>query len=219
MPFLGAQRWLLPRAPTLLALLLVLLMSVSLALQSVALRRLLLSPAASSSVAPESRSHSTDMQSLLPLFGSDAATTSVAPNTTLRLTLLGSFVRADNQRSSAIIQLEGNPAKRYAVGQELSNGVSLYGVYRDRVELKRNGRVETLSFSKSQPSPSAAPATPAPDGDTLTQLQALGEENTQQLQQNMQALRERLQAAEAAPAMPPDSSQNTESPEPSTEAY
>ena len=194
-------------------------MSVSLAMQSVALRRLLLSPVASSSIAPESRSQSTDMQSLLGLFGSGAATTSVAPNTTLRLTLLGSFVRADNQRSSAIIQLEGNPAKRYAVGQELSNGVSLYGVYRDRVELKRNGRVETLSFSKAHPSQSAAPALPAPDSNNLSQLQTLGEENAQQLQQSMQALRERLQAAEAAPAMPPDSSQNTESPEPSTEAY
>ncbi len=219
MPFLGAQRWLLPRAPTLLALLIVLLMSVSLALQSVALRRLLLSPAASSSAVPENRSHNTDMQSLLGLFGSGVATTTSAPSTTMRLTLLGSFVHADSQRSSAIIQLEGNPAKRYAVGQALSSGVSLHGVYRDRVELKRNGRLETLSFNKPRASQSAAPATPEPASDTLSQLQALGAENAQQLQQNMQALRERLQAAEVAPAMPPDSSQNAKSPEPSTEAY
>ena len=213
MPFLGAQRWLLPRAPTLLALLLVLLMSVSLALQSVALRRLLLSPAASSSAAPESRSHSTNMQSLLGLFDSGVTTTRSAPSTTMRLTLLGSFVHADNQRSSAIIQLEGNPAKRYATGQELSNGVSLHGVYRDRVELKRNGRLETLSFSKP------AAVNHAPDSDNLTQLQALGEENAQQLQQRMLDLRERMQPTDAAPAMPSDSSPNAESPEPSTEAY
>ncbi len=219
MPFLGAQRWLLPRAPTLLALLLVLLMSVSLALQSVALRRLLLSPAASSSAAPESRSHSTNMQSLLGLFDSGVTATRSAPSTTMRLTLLGSFVHADNQRSSAIIQLEGNPAKRYAAGQELSNGVSLHGVYRDRVELKRNGRLETLSFSKPRPTPSTAAVNHAPDSDNLTQLQALGEENAQQLQQRMLDLRERMQATDAAPAMPSDSSPNAESPEPSTEAY
>ena len=41
MPLLDAQRWLLPRAPGLLALLLVLLMSASLAWQSVTWQRLL----------------------------------------------------------------------------------------------------------------------------------------------------------------------------------
>lgn len=215
MPFLGAQRWLLPRAPTLLALLLVLLMSVSLALQSVALRRLLLSPAASSSAAPESRSHSTNMQSLLGLFGSGVTATRSAPSTTMRLTLLGSFVHADSQRSSAIIQLEGNPAKRYATGQELSNGVSLHGVYRDRVELKRNGRLETLAFSNRKTSAASGLVSPTPDSETAAQLQALSDEDTLQLQQRMQALRDQLQATDDAPAP----LETTEPTEPSTEAY
>lgn len=219
MPFLGAQRWLLPRAPTLLALLLVLLMSATLAWQSVALQRLLHSTPAASSAAPESRSHSTDVQSLLPLFGSGQPVSSgIAPSTSLRLTLLGSFVQADSPRSSAIIQLEGSPAKRYSVGQELSSGVSLHAVYRDRVELKRNGRLETLAFSK-RPALQSTAANPAPDSDNLAQLQALSEEDTQQLQQRMQELRERIQGADAATATAPASSETTESPEPSTEAY
>lgn len=219
MPFLGAQRWLLPRAPTLLALLLVLLMSATLAWQSVALQRLLHSTPAASSAAPESRSHNTDVQSLLPLFDTAPLVSSgIAPSTSLRLTLLGSFVQADSPRSSAIIQLEGSPAKRYSVGQELSSGVSLHAVYRDRVELKRNGRLETLAFSK-RPTLQSTAANPAPDSDNLAQLQALSEEDTQQLQQRMQELRERIQGADAATATAPANSETTESPEPSTEAY
>ena len=220
MPFLGAQRWLLPRAPTLLALLLVLLMSATLAWQSVALQRLLHSTPAASSAVPESRSHNTDVQNLLPLFGTAPLVSSgIAPSTSLRLTLLGSFVQADSPRSSAIIQLEGSPAKRYSVGQELSSGVSLHAVYRDRVELKRNGRLETLAFSKRPTLQSTAAASPAPDSDNLAQLQALSEEDTQQLQQRMQQLRERIQGADAATATAPANSETTESPEPSTEAY
>ena len=219
MPFLGAQRWLLPRAPTLLALLLVLLMSATLAWQSVALQRLLHSAPATSSAVPASRSHSSDVQSLLPLFGTAPLVSSgIAPSTSLRLTLLGSFVQADSPRSSAIIQLEGSPAKRYSVGQELSSGVSLHAVYRDRVELKRNGRLETLAFSK-RPALQSTAANPAPDSDNLAQLQALSEEDTQQLQQRMQELRERIQGADAATATAPANSETTESPEPSTEAY
>lgn len=219
MPFLGAQRWLLPRAPTLLALLLVLLMSATLAWQSVALQRLLHSTSATSSAVSESRSHNTDVQNLLPLFGTAPLVSSgIAPSTSLRLTLLGSFVQADSPRSSAIIQLEGSPAKRYSVGQELSSGVSLHAVYRDRVELKRNGRLETLAFSK-RPTLQSTAASPAPDSDNLAQLQALSEEDTQQLQQRMQELRERIQGADAATATAPANSETTESPEPSTEAY
>ena len=219
MPFLGAQRWLLPRAPTLLALLLVLLMSATLAWQSVALQRLLHSTPATGSAAPANPGQNTDVQTLLPLFGSGQPLSSgIAPSTSLSLTLLGSFVQADSPRSSAIIQLEGSPAKRYSVGQELSSGVSLHAVYRDRVELKRNGRLETLAFSK-RPALQSTAANPAPDSDNLAQLQALSEEDTQQLQQRMQELRERIQGADAATATAPANSETTESPEPSTEAY
>ena len=216
MPFLGAQRWLLPRAPTLLALLLVLLMSATLAWQSVALQRLLHSTPATGSAAPANPGQNTDVQTLLPLFGSGQPLSSgIAPSTSLSLTLLGSFVQADSPRSSAIIQLEGSPAKRYSVGQELSSGVSLHAVYRDRVELKRNGRLETLAFSNRKTTPASGLVSPAPDSENLAQLQALSEEDTLQLQQRMQALRDQLQATDDAPAP----LETTEPTEPSTEAY
>ncbi len=213
MPLLDAQRWLLPRAPGLLALLLVLLMSASLAWQSVAWQRLLQrAPVIPSSAheAPQNR----DMQGLLGLFGAGPSAATDAPSTSLRVTLLGSFVQADSPRSSAIIQLDGRPAQRYLVGQTLSSGVSLHAVYRDRVELKRNGRLETLAFSKPQGT-SASSARNPPDSDTLNQLQALDEQDSQHLQQRMQALREQIQAAAATT---PASDASRESPEPPTEA-
>jgi len=213
LPLLDAQRWLLPRAPGLLALLLVLLMSASLAWQSVAWQRLLQrAPVIPSSAheAPQNR----DMQGLLGLFGAGPSAATDAPSTSLRVTLLGSFVQADSPRSSAIIQLDGRPAQRYLVGQTLSSGVSLHAVYRDRVELKRNGRLETLAFSKPQGTPASSARNP-PDSDTLNQLQALDEQDSQHLQQRMQALREQIQAAAATT---PASDANRESPEPPTEA-
>lgn len=213
MPLLDAQRWLLPRAPGLLALLLVLLMSASLAWQSVAWQRLLQrAPVIPSSAheAPQNR----DMQGLLGLFGAGPSAATDAPSTSLRVTLLGSFVQADSPRSSAIIQLDGRPAQRYLVGQALSSGVSLHAVYRDRVELKRNGRLETLAFSKPQGAPASSARNP-PDSDTLNQLQALDEQDSQHLQQRMQALREQIQAAAATT---PASDASRESPEPPTEA-
>lgn len=216
MPFLGAQRWLRQRAPSVLALLIVALMSASLAWQSVAWQRLLRAPAATNSTATDSQAHTPDMQALLPLFGSaPVADSGVAPNTNLRLTLLGSFVDTAGKGSSAIIQLEGSPAKRYAVGQELSSGVLLHAVYRDRVELKRNGRLETLAFSNRKTTPASGLVSPAPDSENLAQLQALSEEDTLQLQQRMQALRDQLQATDDAPAP----LETTEPTEPSTEAY
>lgn len=218
MPFHGAQRWLLPRAPTLLALLLVVLMSATLAWQSVALQRLLHSTPAASSAAPESRSHNTDVQSLLPLFGTAPLVSSgIAPTTSLSLTLLGSFVHANSQRSSAIIQLQGSPAKRYRVGGELSSGVLLHAVYRDRVELKRNGRLETLAFRQRHSAQSGQSSASAPDAEQIALLQSLNDEDTQQLQQRMQALREQLQGNDAASTGAPAPS--NESIEPSTEDY
>ena len=219
MPLLALPRQLQQHAPALLGLLLVTLMSASLAWQSADWLRLLRTAAVTTESPLAPVSDPATAPAIGQLFGDHITSNAPAPSTSLRLTLLGSFVQADSPRSSAIIQLEGSPAKRYSVGQELSSGVSLHAVYRDRVELKRNGRLETLAFSKRPTLQSTAAASPAQDSDNLAQLQALSEEDTQQLQQRMQELRERIQGADAATATAPASSETTESPEPSTEAY
>jgi general secretion pathway protein C len=210
LPFSGAQRWLLPRAPSILALLLIALMCVSLAWQSLAWQRLLHSSTAAP-VSPTSTQTSAAAQtSLLPLFSSPANGASAsAPDTNLRLTLMGSFVHVDAARSSAIIALEGSKAKRYRVGGQLSDGVSLHAVYRDRVELKRNGRLETLAF-KLRPQLASAPSLePTPD-DNLEQLQQLEEESGNQLRERMQELQQQMQAAETPVDAPTEQPKQTD---------
>jgi general secretion pathway protein C len=171
-------------------------MSASLAWQSLDWRRLLQAP-----ISPrnnqEQAAVSPTQVSLLPLFASvTAPDNSVAPTTNLRLMLMGSFVHADPTRSSAIITLEGGKAKRYMVGSQLSEGVLLHAVYRDRVELKRNGRLETLAFKlRAASANSVSPTEPIPDNN-LGQLQQLEEESGNQLRERMQALQEQMQAVE-----------------------
>lgn len=195
MPLSGAQRWLLPRAPSLLAVLIIVLMSASLAWQSLGWRRLLQAPATAASSQNQPTTGPAQV-SLLPLFGSAAPLESAAaPNTNLRLTLMGSFVHADPARSSAIIALEGSKAKRYLIGSQLSEGVVLHAVYRDRVELKRNGRLETLGFKLRPQQASQSQAEPATDNN-LEQLQQLEEETGNQLRERMQALQQQMQAVE-----------------------
>jgi general secretion pathway protein C len=197
LPLSGAQRWLVPRAPNILAVLIIAFICISLAWQSLAWQRLLQRPAVSTSSASQTAPSKVTPTSLLPLFSSpDAANSSAAPSTNLRLTLLGSFVHADPARSSAIIALEGSKAKRYGVGSQLSDGVLLHAVYRDHVELKRNGRLESLAFKLRSPVASAANTSqPTPDYNAA-QLQQFEEENGQQLRQRMQELQQQMQMSE-----------------------
>lgn len=68
------------------------------------------------------------------------------PATNLQLTLLGSFVRQDSKKSSALIQHPGQPEQRYIVGEDIGDGAVLNAVYADHIELIRNGNRESLTF-------------------------------------------------------------------------
>ena len=127
---------------------------------------------------------------------SSVANDSPAPNTTLRLTLLGSFVHADPQRSSAIIRSEGSSAQRYTINSEISSGVRLHAVAADRVELLRNGRRESLSFPISNSATSSLQSsTSEVAADPLEQLSELESDDLVQLRERMDALRQQMQAA------------------------
>jgi general secretion pathway protein C len=212
LPLSGAQRWLVPRAPSILAVLIIALICVSLAWQSLAWQRLLQRPEANSRSTSQTTPSKVTPTSLLPLFASPQAANSsaAAPSTNLRLTLLGSFVHADPARSSAIIVLEGSKAKGYRVGSQLSDGVILHAVYRDHVELKRNGRLESLAFKLHSPVASAANTRqPTPDYNAA-QLQQFEEENGQQLRQRMQELQQQMQASETAVDAPTEQPTETD---------
>ncbi|XOZ34797.1 type II secretion system protein N [Halomonadaceae bacterium KBTZ08] len=69
-----------------------------------------------------------------------------APETGLTLTLHGVFLASHGEDSSAILSSRESAAERYRVGDELPGGAELVAVERNRILLRRNGEVESLSF-------------------------------------------------------------------------
>ncbi|MFT6341388.1 MAG: general secretion pathway protein C [Alcanivorax sp.] len=72
-----------------------------------------------------------------------------APETRLRLELLGVFQTADTDKASAIIAEKGKEGELYRIGDSIPGNASLEEVYPDRVILRRAGRLETLRWSDS----------------------------------------------------------------------
>jgi general secretion pathway protein C len=72
-----------------------------------------------------------------------------APKTRLNLTLHGVFVEEDASKGAAIIGTTGGKQDYFKVGATVMNGVTLQGVFNDRVVLSRNGRSEVLPFPRS----------------------------------------------------------------------
>ncbi|CAD5109756.1 type II secretion system protein N [Zestomonas carbonaria] len=215
---LASQLWLQRHVPILLGALLVIAMSVGLAWQTADWIRLLRTPPAVQGAAPSSALSTPALERLETLFGpARSSSDSAPPSTNLRLTLRGSFVNADPQRSSAIVQRDSGKPKRFAVGEEIDSGVRLHAVYRDRIELDRNGRLETLTF----PAPTSRTVNnldyPAPDSiqDSATDdLSALQEEDAALLRERLEALRQQMEAAGTLPA---EENVDETPPEPSTE--
>jgi general secretion pathway protein C len=212
LPFLASQRWLQRHATTLVGLALVTAMSVSLAWQSADWLRLLRPPAKPAETSAHSTQTAAQPTEIGQLFGtSSVANDSPAPSTTLRLTLLGSFVHADPQRSSAIIRSEGSSAQRYTINSEISSGVRLHAVAADRVELLRNGRRESLSFPISNSATSSLQSsTSEVAADPLEQLSELESDDLVQLRERMDALRQQMQASGSVPDSPEPTEQPTE---------
>ena len=69
-----------------------------------------------------------------------------APETRLKLTLMGVFAHIDESRSTAIIAERRDSSKLYRIGDVISGGASLAGVFGDKVLLKIRGKLEVLYF-------------------------------------------------------------------------
>jgi general secretion pathway protein C len=212
LPLLASQRWLQRQAPTLVGLALVTAMSVSLAWQSADWLRLLSVPVAATSNSANEVPLTAQSADIGQLFGtSSAANNGPAPSTNLRLTLLGSFVHADPQRSSAIISSEGSPAQRYVIDSEISSGVRLHSVAADRVELLRNGRRESLSFPHVSSTVSSQQGSSQQSmADPLDQLSEMESDDLSQLRERMDALRQQMQDSGSLPEPAEPTEQPTE---------
>lgn len=88
-----------------------------------------------------------------------------APDTTLRLELLGITKGSVPERSSAIIAPKGAEGSFYRIGDIVQGGTRLAAVYDDRVVLDTNGKLENLKFAEEvrsgvNPVASSEPKTP-----------------------------------------------------------
>jgi general secretion pathway protein C len=204
----GLQR----QAPLVLSALLLLLLGAGLAWQSVEWLRLLRSPPAAIESRRAAPPATPTLAQLAALFGPTPVTQGAPPATTLRLTLHGSFVNAAPQRSSAIIQRNGDKPQRFAIGSELESGVRLHAVYADHIEVERNGRLETLRFPQhGNLSNVPAAGSPPPDAALSAPFSDLQEEDLSldQLRERLGELRQELEEPVEVP--PPPIEQPTES--------
>ena len=167
----------------LLPFVLLALIAGSLAWQGLAWHRLLHSQSAVAAAAALPPEAEQDLQALLPLFADTQSASAATPATNLQWVLLGSFVHPEQQQASALIQNEDAKAKRYRVGDQLAPGIRLQAVYANRVELLRNGRLETLPFKRAARQDTRAdewaeePALPGLDPEQLQrELESLGEQ-------------------------------------------
>lgn len=83
-----------------------------------------------------------------------------APETPLNLTLVGLLADDRENYSRALIAVQDGEEKGYAIGDDVTRGVTLQAIFPDRVILSRNGRLETLSLEKGKPGGGAASYTP-----------------------------------------------------------
>jgi len=69
-----------------------------------------------------------------------------APETRLRLVLMGVFMSPVKERSSAIIAEQGREGEFFIVGDRVQGRARLAQVYEDKVILDNSGKLETLTF-------------------------------------------------------------------------
>ena len=69
-----------------------------------------------------------------------------APETTLGLTLYGITFYEESKNSSAILGFNSNQQRSYKVGDEISNGVLIDFIEKDRVIINREGNLESVVF-------------------------------------------------------------------------
>mgnify|MGYP000468063888 CR=1 FL=1 len=113
----------------------------------------------------------------------------VAPKTRLRLILKGVFTAEQGGASGAIVEEIGKSADYYSLGSTLPGNAVLEEVYSDRILLRRNGKLETLSFvdkvSKGQSiiAKASAPTRPEPRARVKSPEQFI-DEATRQIASN-----------------------------------
>lgn len=76
------------------------------------------------------------------------------PITQLNLVLSGVLNNSSKDKASALVAEKGKPAERLYVGDKLPGGAELYSVAVDHIVLRRNGKMEKLTYPDEDGRPS-----------------------------------------------------------------
>lgn len=184
-------------APLLVSAAIVVLFGLYLASQINDWLRLTRAPAEVAGAREPAAQAAPDLARMELLFGTPPGNAVYSPPlSSSSVALLGSFVHSNPERSTAIIQVGGNPPQLYRINDELEPGVRLHGVHADRIDLARGEALESLFF----------PAMRDPrmtDQAPLYQEPAApsGQADPEQLRLQLEMLRQQIeQSAGAAPS-------------------
>jgi general secretion pathway protein C len=186
-------------APLLASAAIVVLFGLYLATQITDWLRLTRTPAEVAGAREPAAESAPDLARMELLFGTPPASSTYAPQASgSSIALLGSFVHSNPERSSAIIQVGGNPPQLYRINDELEPGVRLYGVHADRIDLARGDALESLFFPAIRASGMADQAqAPVYEEPTAPTTQA----DPEQLRLQLEMLRQQIEeTAGAAPS-------------------
>lgn len=86
------------------------------------------------------------------------STAVAAPESTLDISVYGTRVRGDGQ-GSAILKTQGGLQIPVKTGGKISETIKLTGVYSDRIEIRRAGKLESVYLEGRRPQPAAQIAT------------------------------------------------------------
>lgn len=138
-----------------------------------------------------------DLARMELLFGTPASSPMYAPQaaTSSNLTLLGSFVHSDPAKSTAIIQVGGNPPQLYRINDELEPGVRLQGVHADRIDVQRGDNPESLFFPTQRSQAAAEQQLPVYEAPPPPAAQS----DPEQLRSQLEMLRQQIEET-AAPS-------------------
>lgn len=135
-----------------------------------------------------------------PFFGVAAAEPTAEPQldlanipiTQLNLVLSGVLDNSDDQKASALVAERGKPAQRLFVGDRLPGGAEVYSVDTDHIILRRNGKMEKLTYPDADGRPTV-PMNNFANSGFARQAAEISAENDQDRSQQQQSIRERLE--------------------------
>lgn len=112
------------------------------------------------------------------------------PITQLNLVLSGVLDNSSKEKASALVAEKGKPAQRLYVGDKLPGGAELYSVAVDHIVLRRNGKMEKLTY----PDEDGRPTVPLQKySNYARQAAAIGGASNSGRGEKQQSIRERLE--------------------------